>query len=44
MLNARVNRKDKIMHDQTVRAKIEEVQSHLGEDGRILVRPSERSP
>jgi len=40
LLNARVNRKDKIMHDQTVRAKIEEVQSHLGEDGRILVRPS----
>lgn len=40
LLNARVNHKDKIMHDQTVKAKIEEVQSYLGEDGRILVRPS----
>lgn len=40
LLNSRVNDKDKVMNDDKVNSKIEAVQNYLGEDGRILVRPS----
>jgi len=44
LINSRVNDKDKIMNHENVNSKIQEVQAHLGEDGRILVRPSGTEP
>ncbi|UWG98035.1 phosphoglucosamine mutase [Dehalobacter sp. DCM] len=40
LLNTRVDNKDKVMASGQLKEKISEVQQHLGEDGRILVRPS----
>lgn len=40
LVNSRVSDKEKIMNSHLVHSKIEEVQKYLGDDGRILVRPS----
>lgn len=40
LLNTRVASKDKVLNDEGVRLKIKEIEKRLGEDGRILVRPS----
>lgn len=40
LVNTKVNDKEKILTNEVVRAKIEEVQKYLGDNGRILVRPS----
>ncbi|MGI6451818.1 MAG: phosphoglucosamine mutase [Desulfitobacteriia bacterium] len=40
LLNTKVRDKEVIMNDELVKAKVREVQEHLGEEGRILVRPS----
>jgi len=44
LLNVKVNNKDKVMNNDFVKYKIEEVEAVLGEDGRILVRPSGTEP
>jgi phosphoglucosamine mutase len=44
LINTKVTDKDKVMNAPTVKAKIREVQEFLGEDGRILVRPSGTEP
>jgi phosphoglucosamine mutase len=44
LVNTRVTDKDQVMNNESVKAKIEEVQDFLGEDGRILVRPSGTEP
>lgn len=40
LVNTSVGNKDKIMQNEQVNLKVREVQESLGEDGRILVRPS----
>ncbi|AHF10802.1 MULTISPECIES: phosphoglucosamine mutase [Dehalobacter] len=40
LVNTSVGSKDKIMQNEQVNLKVREVQESLGEDGRILVRPS----
>jgi len=40
LVNTSVGSKDKIMENEQVNLKIREIQENLGEDGRILVRPS----
>jgi len=40
LVNTKVNDKEKILTNGVVNAKIEQVQNYLGENGRILVRPS----
>ncbi|HHV65480.1 MAG TPA: phosphoglucosamine mutase [Peptococcaceae bacterium] len=40
LLNTKVRDKERIMQDETVKKKISQVQQCLGEEGRILVRPS----
>ncbi len=42
--NVRVDHKDEAMHHADVEAKIAEVEEELGEDGRVLVRPSGTEP
>lgn len=42
--NVRVADKDEAMHHAEVEAKIAEVEEELGEDGRVLVRPSGTEP
>ncbi len=44
LVNCRVNDKDRVMSNEDVNSKIQEVQASLGEDGRILVRPSGTEP
>lgn len=44
LVNARVQNQEQIMNSNLVTAKIEEVQKYLGDDGRILVRPSGTEP
>ena len=44
LLNTRVGNKDKVINDQNVLDKINEVKLALGESGRILVRPSGTEP
>lgn len=44
LINTRVLDKDKIMADSEVLAKVAEVEKGLGENGRILVRPSGTEP
>lgn len=40
LINTKVNDKEMILTNEVIKAKIEEVQKHLGDNGRILVRPS----
>lgn len=44
LVNSRVNDKERIMNSELIHSKIAEVQQYLGEDGRILVRPSGTEP
>lgn len=44
MVNVRVTDKTLALENETVNAKIQEVESNLGEDGRVLVRPSGTEP
>lgn len=44
LLNARVKNREQIMKSNQLDDKIKEVQEYLGEDGRILVRPSGTEP
>lgn len=44
LLNVRVNNKDRVMNNDFVKYKIEEIEATLGEEGRILVRPSGTEP
>ncbi len=40
LVNAKVNDKEIILTNEVIKAKIEEAQKQLGDDGRVLVRPS----
>lgn len=40
LVNTKVHDKQKILNNTAVQAKIDQVQKHLGDNGRILVRPS----
>jgi phosphoglucosamine mutase len=40
LVNCKVKDKDRIMHSPQVLAEIDQVQNHLGDNGRVLVRPS----
>ncbi|RNC29174.1 MAG: Phosphoglucosamine mutase [Candidatus Dichloromethanomonas elyunquensis] len=44
LINTRVTNKDKVLNDPKVNSKIQGIQQLLGEDGRILVRPSGTEP
>lgn len=44
LINYQVNDKEKIMKSEIIGLKVQEVKDHLGEDGRILVRPSGTEP
>lgn len=44
LLNTRVKEKERVMQDERVLKKVEEVRRVLGEQGRILVRPSGTEP
>ncbi len=44
LINVRVNDKETVLHDAEVLQVIEEVKNELGDEGRILVRPSGTEP
>lgn len=44
LVNERVNDKNIVLNDEEINQKIEEIATHLGNDGRILVRPSGTEP